>query len=168
MKVYIIRHGESQYNMEGRYTGWTNVPLTDKGREDAKRVRALLSGVSFDKIYTSDLMRAMDTAEIAIPGCVYETDERFREIDLGDMAGRLISESTADEKDIYVNLGYKHIGGESRAEFLERVKKAMKELEALDYDRIAVFCHGGWQRTFLDAVMECFTSVIAGTPPRGS
>jgi broad specificity phosphatase PhoE len=158
MKVYVIRHGESQYNKDGLYTGWTNVPLTEKGKEDAKRVGALLSGVKFDKIYTSDLMRAMNTAEIAIPGCVYETNEKFREINVGNMAGRLISESTAEKKSLYANVGYSSECGESRAEFAESVKKARKELESLDYERIAIFCHGGWLRTFLDAVMECFTS----------
>ena len=111
-----------------------------------------------DKIYSSDLKRAMNTAEIAIPNCVYETNEKFREINVGNMAGRLISESTDEEKSLYANVGYKSECGESRAEFSERVKKAMKELEELDYERIAIFCHGGWLRTSLDAVMGCFTS----------
>ena len=158
MKVYVIRHGESQYNKEGLYTGWTNVPLTEKGEADARRAGALLDGVSFDKIYSSDLKRAMNTAEIAIPNCVCETNEKFREINVGNMAGRLISESTDEEKSFYGNVGYKEKGGESRAEFAERVKSAMKELEELDYERIAIFCHGGWLRTSLDAVMGCFTS----------
>ena len=50
MRVYVIRHGESESNRDGVWTGWIDAPLTEKGRVDAAAVGIILSGVSFDKI----------------------------------------------------------------------------------------------------------------------
>ena len=83
MKVFVVRHGESETNRNACWTGWMDVALTQKGREDATLARRLLSGVKFDKIYASDLQRAKCTAEIAIPGCQYETSALLREINVG-------------------------------------------------------------------------------------
>ena len=87
MKIYFVRHGESVNNITGRYTGWMDIDLTDKGREDALRARALLKDLSFDRVYASDLKRARETAEIALPGVSYEVTPLIREIDVGDVAG---------------------------------------------------------------------------------
>ena len=71
MKVYVVRHGESETNKIRHWTGWLDVALTEKGQNDALFARSVLENVHFDKVYTSDLIRAMQTAEIAIPGCCY-------------------------------------------------------------------------------------------------
>ena len=68
MFVYVIRHGESETNLSKKWTGWLDVQLTEKGYEDAKKAAGYLKGISFDKIYTSDLMRAKQTAQTAFPG----------------------------------------------------------------------------------------------------
>ena len=68
MKLYIVRHGESETNRKGLWTGWLDVALTDKGIADAERVRDTLRGIKFDKVYSSDLQRARVTCEIALPG----------------------------------------------------------------------------------------------------
>ena len=62
-KLVLLRHGESQWNLENRFTGWTDVDLTDNGREEAKRAGALLKaeGYDFDMAYTSVLRRAIRT-----------------------------------------------------------------------------------------------------------
>lgn len=66
----LVRHGQSQWNLENRFTGWVDVPLTDKGREEAARAGALLkeTGISFTKAYTSDLQRAQETLSIILEG----------------------------------------------------------------------------------------------------
>ena len=64
--LVLIRHGESQWNLENRFTGWTDVPLTDKGREEARRAGEKLRGIHFDKAYTSVLKRAIDTLDIVL------------------------------------------------------------------------------------------------------
>jgi 2,3-bisphosphoglycerate-dependent phosphoglycerate mutase len=64
----LVRHGQSQWNLENRFTGWVDVPLTDKGREEAEQAGRLLkqSGIRFTKAYTSDLVRAQDTLSIIL------------------------------------------------------------------------------------------------------
>ena len=67
-KLVLLRHGESTWNKENRFTGWTDVDLTDKGREEAKQAGLLLreGGYSFDLLFTSVLKRAIRTANIAL------------------------------------------------------------------------------------------------------
>ena len=88
MYVYVIRHGESESNRDGLWTGWLDAPLTDHGRADAKRAGEFLANISFDRIVSSDLSRAKETAEIAVPGANYETSALLREIDVGRLAGK--------------------------------------------------------------------------------
>jgi 2,3-bisphosphoglycerate-dependent phosphoglycerate mutase len=66
--LVIIRHGQSQWNLENRFTGWTDVPLTDRGKEDAHRAGKVLKekGFKFDTAFTSLLMRAADTLDILL------------------------------------------------------------------------------------------------------
>jgi len=64
----LIRHGQSQWNLENRFTGWEDVPLTDQGRAEARRAGELLkdAGARFDQAFTSDLVRAQDTLAIIL------------------------------------------------------------------------------------------------------
>jgi len=68
LTVYLLRHGESVWNVDGnRYCGATDVPLTERGKEQARQVRDLLKEVRFDAVYSSPLERAYMTAQIATP-----------------------------------------------------------------------------------------------------
>src|SRR5579862_8591972 len=60
-KLVLIRHGQSLWNLENRFTGWIDVPLTEVGREEARTAAKKLSGFKFDVAYTSALSRAQDT-----------------------------------------------------------------------------------------------------------
>lgn len=62
MRVYVIRHGESETNLNKKWTGWLDVHLTDKGKDDAKKAGDFLKNIAFEKIYASDLSRAVETA----------------------------------------------------------------------------------------------------------
>ncbi len=66
--IALLRHGQSQWNLENRFTGWVDVDLTPKGEEEARRAGALLaaSGVAFDKLYTSVQTRAIRTGNLAL------------------------------------------------------------------------------------------------------
>ena len=154
MRVFIVRHGESETNRDGLWTGCLDVALTQKGREDAALARGLLSYVKFDKIYSSDLQRAKCTAEIAIPGCRYETSALLREINVGDIAGKPLHVVKDSEGKLLNKDGYACFGGESRAEFCDRVKFFMRELEGLDCQNVVVFAHAGVLRTFLEVVLN--------------
>ncbi len=65
-KLVLVRHGESLWNLENRFTGWVDVPLTEKGRAEARRAAELLVGLSFQVAYTSVLIRAQETLEIML------------------------------------------------------------------------------------------------------
>ena len=99
-KLVLLRHGQSQWNLENRFTGWKDVPLTDKGIEEAKNAGLLLkkNNIKIDKVFSSVLERANHTAEIAIKASeiknlykndtlVYEKDQRLNERDYGDLVG---------------------------------------------------------------------------------
>lgn len=67
--LYITRHGESEWNTLGKWTGWTDVSLTKKGKSDAKKVgESFLTGKQFDAVYTSDLKRTYETLDAAMEG----------------------------------------------------------------------------------------------------
>ena len=67
-KLILLRHGQSQWNLENRFTGWKNVPLTEKGEKEAKKAGELLKkhNIHVDRVFSSVLERANRTAEIAI------------------------------------------------------------------------------------------------------
>ena len=90
--LVLIRHGQSQWNLENRFTGWVDVPLTDAGREEARRGAALIREVTFTRAFTSALQRAQETLRIvldvlgqsAIP---IEQDQALNERHYGDLQG---------------------------------------------------------------------------------
>ena len=153
MKVYIVRHGESINNRDKLWSGWMDIPLTEKGVTDAQKAGKVLSGVEFDKIYSSDLIRARQTLETAIPDCDYETSPMLREVATGDITGKPIVPFTDEERLMMSEKGYAAFGGETKDEFCGRVKAFMKKLEESDLRTVAIFSHAGWLRTFLDLVV---------------
>jgi 2,3-bisphosphoglycerate-dependent phosphoglycerate mutase len=65
-KLALVRHGQSQWNLENRFTGWVDSPLTELGRQEARRAGEHLKGIQFDKAYTSALSRAQETLTIML------------------------------------------------------------------------------------------------------
>ena len=155
MRVYFVRHGESQANLEKLWTGWWDVPLTDRGRAEAAAIRPIFSGVSFDQIYSSDLSRAIETAKTAIPDCEPEVMTILREVDVGDLVGKPIVTNTDDAAYINTQNGYAEFGGESRTEFRKRVLEFLHFLEQADAQTVAVFSHAGFLRAVFNHVLKC-------------
>ena len=90
----LVRHGQSQWNLENRFTGWIDVPLTDRGRKEATRAGELLkeAGLHFDAAFTSDLTRAQDTLRIMLDvlgqaGIPIERDKALNERHYGALQG---------------------------------------------------------------------------------
>ena len=92
--LYIVRHGETEWNKIGRYQGITNVPLNENGIAQAKACGNALKDIHFDRILSSDLSRALVTAETIRGNRQLEikTDERLREINFGDWEKLLFTE----------------------------------------------------------------------------
>ena len=108
-KLILLRHGQSQWNLENRFTGWKNVPLTKKGETEAKKAGELLKkhNIHVDRVFSSVLERANRTAEIAIIHAelnnllennklIMTCSEKLNERDYGDLVG-LNKEETADK-----------------------------------------------------------------------
>jgi len=92
MEVYFVRHGETVLNLMDKMQGWSDSPLTDKGIEDLKKTGQYLKNIKFDALYSSDLKRTMDTAEIIInenkvSNLKLQTSKNFREIFFGSFEG---------------------------------------------------------------------------------
>jgi len=90
-KLVLVRHGESLWNLENRFTGWVDVPLTEKGRAEAKRAAQLLSGMPFQVAYTSVLVRAQETLDLMLTSLGREIpvirDAALNERHYGDLQG---------------------------------------------------------------------------------
>jgi len=91
-KLVLLRHGESQWNLENRFTGWIDVPLSPKGEQEAKAAGQKLAGTKFDRAYTSVLKRAIDTLAIVLEiigqtGIPIEKDKALNERMYGELQG---------------------------------------------------------------------------------
>ena len=116
-KLILLRHGQSQWNLENRFTGWKNVPLTEKGELEAKKAGELIKKhkIHIDNVFSSVLDRANRTAEIALKEAdlinLWENDklvmirsEQLNERDYGDLVG-LNKQETAEkfgEKQVHI------------------------------------------------------------------
>jgi probable phosphoglycerate mutase len=154
MRVYVVRHGESENNKKQCWTGWLDVPLTDKGKEDARTAGELLQKVSFSRVFASDLQRAMETAENALPGIPYETSPLLREIHVGTLQDQPLSVLSDGERVEAGMKGYAAFDGESKQELLDRVHRFRDFLETLDCEAVAIFSHAGWLFGMLESVLE--------------
>lgn len=160
MKLYLIRHGQTEANFHKTHSGWGDVMLTVTGKEQARRIGRVLEKILFDKIYASDLSRARDTKELALPDAEYELCPMIREINVGTLAGRPVADCVAEYGDEYIQnkkaVNYKPYGGESYEEFRSRVRSFLEMMENSPYEKVAAFCHGGFIHTALDVVMGKF------------
>jgi len=91
-KLVLLRHGESQWNLENRFTGWVDVPLSPKGEQEARAAGQKLAGTTFDRAYTSVLTRAIDTLAIVLgvigqTGLPIEKDKALNERMYGELQG---------------------------------------------------------------------------------
>ena len=91
-QLVLIRHGQSQWNLENRFTGWIDIPLSPKGEEEARKAGEKIKGFKFDKVYTSVLQRAIKTYEIAAEVAGFnnlpvEKDKALNERMYGDLQG---------------------------------------------------------------------------------
>ena len=132
MKIYLTRHGETEWNIEGRIQSHGDSPLTSKGIETSKQLGHKLSNVKFDEIYSSDLGRAMETAKIIRGNREIEITRLIgiREIDLEPWRGKYFNELDNNDRELNNRLynspnKYSHSEGESYHNFYCRVSKTI-------------------------------------------
>jgi broad specificity phosphatase PhoE len=96
-RLVLARHGETAWSKSGQHTGRTDIPLTDRGREQARRLGSALAGRTFSRVLSSPLARARETAEIAGFGDKLEIDPELQEWDYGIYEGRRRADIVRDE-----------------------------------------------------------------------
>src|SRR5687768_12472464 len=108
-KLVLVRHGQSQWNLENRFTGWVDVPLTDLGKQEAARAGGQLKGIKFDKAFTSNLQRAQETLRIILEaigqkGIPVEKHQALNERHYGALQGLDKKETAAKFGDQQVHI----------------------------------------------------------------
>ena len=98
--LVLLRHGESQWNLENRFTGWIDVPLSPRGEEEARNAGEKLNGYRFNRAFTSVLQRATETLRIVLEGIgqtniPVESDQALNERHYGDLQGLNKAETAA-------------------------------------------------------------------------
>jgi alpha-ribazole phosphatase len=91
-KIYLIRHGETDYNKKGCYYGWTDCSLTELGIEQSVTLKSVFKDIEYDAILSSDLKRAVETALIINEGKMPIVDNRLRELNFGQWEGKSYQE----------------------------------------------------------------------------
>jgi probable phosphoglycerate mutase len=152
-RLLLIRHGESTWNAEHRLQGQADPPLSALGREQAAALRPFLEDLP-PRALSSDLTRAVQTAELLGLGGA-PTDPRWREIDIGDWAGRTLDELDPDDVAAWQRGELAPPAAETFAELQTRVAAAVDELRGED---AVVVTHGGCVRAA--------TAHLTGADPR--
>ena len=148
INFYLIRHGETEYNVEGIMQGWTDSPLTENGIDLSKKLGEGLADVSFTAAYSSDSGRAVDTAKNVLEGRDMEIAETelLREMNFGEKDGKSSEGVYTDENMGYrFSVGFDDLGGETWEELGNRMHSAL-ETVALEHreegGNILISTHG--------------------------
>jgi probable phosphoglycerate mutase len=146
LELWLVRHGESIFNAEGRYAGWSDPPLTLAGEAMARALIPRLAGIYFDGIWRSDLIRTRETARLAgFPNV--PADARLREIHFGDLEGRIFLEMGDEWRSRLRSFDdFVAPNGESAAELRRRAEAFVASLAS---GRYLIFSHGGWIRSLM-------------------
>jgi alpha-ribazole phosphatase len=150
VRLILIRHGETNANLGRRYTGHLDVPLNTRGQLQAKALADRLQPRPIDWIYSSDLMRARQTAEILrkATGLEVHLDRRLREIHLGEWEGSLFEDIRVSQPETWKRrlenpMEVHPPGGETMASFRRRVLEALEDILRLHADQlVAIVSHG--------------------------
>ncbi len=130
-RLILLRHGESQWNLENRFTGWVDVPLSPRGTQEAKDAGVKLKGFTFDRAFTSVLSRANETLRLVLEtvgqtGIPIEKDKALNERMYGDLQGLNKTETAQKYGEAQVKIWRRSYdvrppGGESLKDTAERV-----------------------------------------------
>ncbi len=170
--VYLARHGETAWTISGQHTGLTDLPLTERGERNARRLEERLRRVSFAKVFTSPLQRVTRTCELAGFGTRAEIERDLLEWNYGEYEGRLTIDIHRERPDWQL-FRDGCPGGESPNEVGVRADRVVKRTRAVDGD-VLLFSSGHFLRVLaarwlgLDPSMgRCFLLTTASLSALG-
>ena len=147
--IYLVRHGQTNWNIEKKTQGHTDIPLNENGRKQAELLAKGISALKIDRIISSDLLRAKETAEILNKNLKKNIsfDQRIREINYGVLEGVPRDTITQDIWNIF-DTKPEELKAESKIHIFERIKSFFDELQ-YSKDNILVVTHGGTLRMIM-------------------
>lgn len=140
----FFAHSSSQDNDIDVRSGWNDPPLSENGLHQAAELRDLVAHLEFDRVYTSDLERSIQTAKIAFPGADSEADFRLRELNYGELNGYPVASFGSDDSRYIAN---RFPGGECCLDVQHRVQDFLDDCYESG-NRIAVVAHRFTQLAF--------------------
>jgi probable phosphoglycerate mutase len=139
-KVYLLRHGETEWSLSGRHTGVTDIPLTENGRRIARQLQPILAREKFALVLTSPLQRARETCELAGLGTLASIDRDLMEWNYGEYEG-VTTEQIRQTSPNWSIFRDGCPGGESPLEIGARADRIVAKVRAVD-GNVALFAHG--------------------------
>ncbi|MFC1876095.1 alpha-ribazole phosphatase [Thermodesulfobacteriota bacterium] len=160
-QIYLLRHGEIIGSEKKRYIGQTDVPLSSKGLRQAAWWKKELSNVDFESVYSSDLIRAFDTAGIVsdLPDLYIQAMSQLREINLGDWDGEAMENIKTRFPDAWEERG-RHIdafqtpNGESFQDLYKRVIPVFLKITTEASGNVLMVAHSGVNRIILCHILK--------------
>lgn len=156
MEIYLLRHGETNYNKENRIQGKLSIPLNENGIENLKKFSRCILNKKFSKIYCSSSKRCVQTSQVIFKKTEIIFDERLTERNYGEWEGMLWSDIMKLNPNIRKEWDRKGISfrppnGESIEEIISRINDFIIDLKSLhlENDKILVITHGGPIKIFL-------------------
>ncbi len=152
--IYLVRHGETDWNRDKRFQGQTDIPLNQTGRDQAQLIIPYMSRLKIETVFSSNLSRAVETAEIATADLKLhiQKDTRLRETNIGEAEGLTFDDleqkygvdgigrwRSYEER----QLDFKYPKGETKREMMFRIREVILEIaQTSNRQNIAVFAHG--------------------------
>ena len=162
MKIYLARHGETDWNAARRLQGWTDIRLNETGRRQARDLAKILSATRLDGIYCSALQRSMETAQILDRHPVIRMAE-LNEQSLGKYEGVTLSEEELQQfRKQRMDPTYTIEGGESRKDHLERTRQALQKIQSnhSEDSQVLIIGHGGTNNLILQELLKIETDLM--------
>ena len=158
--LYLLRHGDIATSKEKRFIGWTDIPLSQRGREQALAWRQAFGGLKFSGIWSSPLQRACETAALIACSCQHlfenavQTAKELREIHLGTWDGVAMSHIQTQHPDLWRERGeniatFRPPEGESFADLQQRTVRFITRLAAENTGDLLIVTHAGVIRVVL-------------------
>ncbi len=143
VELWLVRHGETEWSLSGAHTSTTDIPLTEHGRHRAVELREYLGGRKFAAVFTSPMVRAKETCEIAGYGDVMQVEEGLREWNYGESEGKTTKEMREKYGPGWSVWTNEIVGGEAVEHVGERADGVIARAVAAagDGGQVALFAH---------------------------